>query len=421
MVKQLYGSEKALIRDDGILCIHCYNSIGGDYLEEVQKSMGILDEVLEKFLDDEYDEQYDENYEEYPYDSFPNSGFKPKKTQNNFTKETKKIDINRVYKEITSNVIGQDEQIKNIISVLVRNNMTSNPYFKSNIFLIGGTGNGKSETIKQIAKKLDIPYVLEDSSKYTQEGYVGESVENAVLKLINMCNGDISKAEHGIIIFDEIDKKTDNGDRSGVSTTSVQDSLLKILEGTIIHTPKGVINTELITFVMIGACENTFEERKRRLSGKGRIGFSNDDKLNDELKNPAFIPQDLINSGFKSEFVGRIDMIQEFNPMDINMATKIINESKISIFNFYIEELKKLNVDIVMDRKEIISSIAKRAVSLNTGARGIRQIVVDMFKNIYSYIMTSDITLANGYDLYISQNTVYDNKDFRLCKKKIQN
>ena len=96
------------------------------------------------------------------------------------------FDFSKIYSNVTRRIIGQDEPIKVILSTIIRNSMTSNPQFKSNIFLIGGTGNGKSETIKQIAKELQIPYVLEDSSKYTQEGYVGDSVENSIVKLISM-------------------------------------------------------------------------------------------------------------------------------------------------------------------------------------------------------------------------------------------
>lgn len=334
----------------------------------------------------------------------------------------KKINTYKVYKEVIQNVIGQDEQAKSIISVLVRNNMANNRHLKSNMFLIGGTGNGKSETVKQVVSRLDMPYVLEDASKYTQEGYVGESVENALVKLIDAAGGNIKKAERGVIIFDEINKKTDNGDRSNVATTSVQDGLLKMLEGAIIHTSKGAINTEFITFILIGACENTFLERKKRLSGKGTIGFNSpkDKSVSNELNNPNFIPQDLVNSGFKSELIGRIDTIIEFNPMDELMGKNIINNSKISIFNLYLDELSKLKIKVNMNRDEIVSEIVKRAIQLGTGARGIRQVVVEMFKNIYSTIVVSKENFT-GYECEITNELVYDNNKFKLCKKNQQN
>lgn len=196
-----------------------------------------------------YNSYYGDDFEdELDYNSY-NVYNKPLNTSNNSNlvkfplelpknKKAPKINTYSIYNEVIKNVIGQDEQVKNVISILVRNNMTTNRHFKSNMFLIGGTGNGKSETIKQIATRLDIPYVIEDAAKYTQEGYVGESVENALAKLIDAAGGDIKKAERGIVVFDEIDKKTDNGDRSNVATTSVQDGLLKMLEGAIIHTSR---------------------------------------------------------------------------------------------------------------------------------------------------------------------------------------
>lgn len=380
-----------------------------------------------------YNSYYGDDFEdELDYNSY-NIYNKPLNTSNNSNlvkfplelpknKKSKKINTYSVYNEVIKNVIGQDEQVKNVISILVRNNMTNNRHFKSNMFLIGGTGNGKSETIKQIAKNLDMPYVIEDAAKYTQEGYVGESVENALAKLIDAAGGDIKKAERGIVVFDEIDKKTDNGDRSNVATTSVQDGLLKMLEGAIIYTSKGAINTELITFVLIGACENTFEERKKRLSGKGVIGFniSKDKSINNELNNPKFIPEDLVKSGFKSELVGRIDAIIEFNPMDELMAKKIINNSKISIFNLFLENLNNLKIKVIMDSDKVVSEIIKRAIQLGTGARGIRQVVVEMFENIYSTIFVNKENFS-GYECIITEELVYDNTKFKLCKKKQQN
>ena len=414
MVKILTGSTKVLILNNGLVCPECQNELSSYFINAIINVADILT------MDDSYD--YYNDYDKELANGFNTTKMDNPKIINKEKNEVKsKINPYQVYKKISSKVIGQDDQIKNIISIIIINNMTNNAYVKSNIFLIGGTGNGKSETIKQIAKELDIPYVIEDSSKYTQEGYVGDSVQDAVIKLINEAK-DLKKAEHGIIVFDEIDKKTDNGDRSNVATTSVQDSLLKMLEGTNIHTNIGTISTEHITFILIGACEAAFEARRKRLTGKGKIGFTNTDKSKtNELSNPNFIPQDLVEAGFKSEFVGRIDYIQEFNPMDKDMAIRIINESKISIFNFYINELKRYKVDVVMNREEVIECIANRAVQLGTGVRGIRQIVVEMFKNIFSQVIISNATSKQEYECIIDKNIVYDNTKFKLCKKKRQN
>ena len=409
---QFTGNTKILMLKEGLICPSCQSELNLYYINELFRMSDALEEMADEYYGIEEVEDYCNKIDEKVNNKVVKN---PKKVNNSTT-----INVYDIYKKVTKNVIGQNKQIKNILSILVKNGLTNNPHFKSNIFLIGGTGNGKSETIKQIAKLLDKPYVIEDASKYTQEGYVGDSVENACAKLISEANGDILKAEHGIIIFDEIDKKTDNGDRSGVSTTSVQDSLLKMLEGVKVQTPQGSINTELITFVLIGACENAYKEREKRLKGKGTIGFSKEEEkqIKDEMKNPNFIPQDLINAGFKSEFIGRIDAIVEFNKMDEKIATKIINESEISIFNMFIKELKNINVDVVMDREKIVQEISRRAIQLNTGARGIRQIVVEMFENIYADLIVSNLNTRQKYECHIYKETVYDNTKFKLVKVK---
>ncbi len=405
----------------GAVCPNCLDELQGYFFKEIMTMLSIEREY-EDYMDDiSFSDFYDdEEYEQTQLMSkkYHNTKEKVSASNNNMLR---KINVNALYKAIIANVIGQDEAVKNIIATIVRNNMTDNPYMKSNMFLIGGTGTGKSETIKQIAKRLDIPYVIEDASKYTQEGYVGESVDGALAKLISAANGDIKKAERGIVIFDEIDKKTSNGENSGVSTTSVQDSLLKMLEGAVIKTSVGTINTEFITFGLIGSCENAYKAREKRLKGKGKIGFNKEElsQENLELKNPNFIPRDLIEGGFRAEMVGRSDLIQEFNQMDVNMALEMINNSKISIFNLYLNELKKLGVEVKMNREDVVQEIAKRAVSLKVGARGIRQIVVEMFKGIYSEILVSSPNSDTGYELCISKNTVYNNKEYKLCKKDL--
>ena len=418
-------TSKVLIMEGSLICDECEKKLQAYHLDKLLD----LSDTLIGMYEDNYSfedimEDNEPNDKSYfgDYTGYTNSIINRSKqiAQKN---KSQVFDFSKIYSNVTRRIIGQDEPIKVILSTIIRNSMTSNPQFKSNIFLIGGTGNGKSETIKQIAKELQIPYVLEDSSKYTQEGYVGDSVENSIVKLINQAGGDIQRAERGIIIFDEIDKKTDNGDRSGVSTTSVQDSLLKMLEGCNIMTNKGMFNTELVTFILIGACEATYKEREKRLGKDKKIGFGNDKKefKNKEEANPNFIPEDLINSGFKSELIGRMDSIQEFNAMNLDMAIKIIENSELSIFNSYIDELKKLNVKVVLNNREkIVEEIAKRAIELKTGARAIRQIVVEMFKKIYADVLLLDKKPGEVYICYINVETVRDNSKFELCKRKKQ-
>ncbi len=206
----------------------------------------MADALIEFGFEPDYYDEYYNNFEQYSKDKIEDSENKSNRKK---VACSKKIIPLEIYNNVRKCIIGQDDALKNIITTIVRNNTTNNPQFKSNIFLIGETGNGKTESIKQIAKQLDLPYVIEDSSKYTQEGYVGVSVEQAIIDLINAAQGDLKKASRGIIVFDEIDKKTDTDEReSGVATTSVQESMLKMVEGTTMQTNLGSFDTGLINF-----------------------------------------------------------------------------------------------------------------------------------------------------------------------------
>ena len=418
-----FGNEKR-----GFLCENCNKDLQYHYLEKFEEMLDVLDEM--KFSSEYYDDLYDDMDEYYSKSLGSGNLYKNNITSNKKIVQ-KKINPVEIYNNVKKYIIGQDDAIKEIITTIIRNNTTTNPQFKSNIFLIGESGNGKTESVKQIANQLDLPYTIEDASKYTQEGYVGASVEQAIINLINVAGADLKKASRGIIIFDEIDKKTDSGDReSGVSTTSVQESLLKLVEGSNVLTTVGSFDTSLVTFIFIGACENVYLARDKRLGNKN-IGFreNNDNKKQVELlldkgKNPNFLPDDLINAGFKTELIGRIDKIIEFKSMNEEMATRILLESNNSIFKFYIKELSNLGINVKMEKEsDIIKHIAKRAVKLKMGARGLRQIVVDMFSNIYSDVILNK-TSKNGkyykYDCIITKDTVYNNKKFKLCKKEVK-
>jgi len=187
--------------------------------------------------------------------------------------KNKSFSVRKIYDEVTKSVIGQDEAVKTVISTIIRNSFTDVPKARSNMFLIGGTGNGKTETMEQVLKRLEIPYIIEDATKYTEEGYVGDKVENALVRLIGAANGDITKAQRGVIILDEMDKKGDNRGNSHVSTTAVQEGLLKMLEGSTFSTTRGRFSTEFVTFVLSGACEETFKARDKRLKKKINIRF----------------------------------------------------------------------------------------------------------------------------------------------------
>lgn len=348
---------------------------------------------------------------------------KPQISSNKSPKTKSKYEVlntKEIYDRVSKKVIGQDDVVKAVLSVIIRNRMVTVPDLKSNIFLIGGTGTGKTLVTSIICQELGIPYTIEDASKYTQEGYVGDSVSSMIRNLIDASGGDIKKAEHGVIYIDEIDKKTDNGDRSGVSTTSVQDSLLKMIEGTKMNVGNATISTEFITFIVGGACESVYEAREKRLKNKGNIGFITEkiDNTNYELKNPNFIPDDLINGGFKKEFVGRHSLIKEMHPMTISKLEDIINKSQISVFNLHLDFLKSIGVEIKMNRREVVKEIANRSIQRGTGARGVKSIVEEMFEKLYEDI-TIDKKNNERYVCTISKNTVRDNTDYQIKKYEL--
>ena len=330
------------------------------------------------------------------------------------------INTKSIYEKVSKKVVGQDDVVRAVLATIIRNRMITVPDLKSNIFLLGGTGTGKTLVASTICKELDIPFTIEDASKYTQEGYVGDSVSTMIKHLVDAAKGDIKKAEHGVIYIDEIDKKTDNGDRSGVSTTSVQDSLLKMIEGTKMQVGDNMVSTEFITFIVGGACESVFEARDKRLKNKGTVGFATTkvDDTNYELKNPNVMPDDLVNGGFKKEFVGRHSLIKEMQPMTVEKLVDIINKSEISVFNLHIDFLKSIGVEVKMNRKEVVSEIAKRSIQRGTGARGVKSIVEEMFEKLYE-----DITIEKNnnerYICNITKNTVHDNTKYKIKKYEL--
>lgn len=394
-----HGKEEPLIIRNRIICKKCKYDLQGFFADKFLETKQFLDTSISNSNHISKEEVLNRN-----------------QTSSDILLEEKYSLINTkdIFNKITKKVVGQDEAVKNILARIIKNLCATTSYTKSNIFIIGGTGNGKTETVKQIAKELKIPYVIEDASKYTQEGYVGESVENAIHKLLAETNNNIRLAERGIIVFDEMDKKINDNFSSGIATTNVQDSMLKMLEGTIVHTKFGKLNTEKITFIFICSCEKAYKARKDRLNGKGKIGFYTSDNKNKELKNEKFIPDDLVEAGFKRELVGRMPTIQEFKILDKNDFVNIINNSEISLLNLTIRDIEKMGYRIVMKKDVIVDAIATRAVELNVGVRAIDNIIDEMFSGFYSDIMFNDEKVKNRKACNFFSDIVYDNTKYEF-------
>ncbi|MBR0087165.1 MAG: ATP-dependent Clp protease ATP-binding subunit ClpX [Lachnospiraceae bacterium] len=335
-------------------------------------------------------------------------GQKPKRQPKKEGERKPPVDLSKIpaphkiFEMLSEYVVGQD-QAKKAVSVAVYNHYKrianedkAVDIEKSNMLMIGPTGSGKTFLVKTLARLLDVPLAIADATSLTEAGYIGDDIESVVTKLLAAADNDVEKAETGIIFIDEIDKlaRKRNATQRDVSGESVQQGLLKLLEGAEIEVPVGAnsknamvpletVNTKNILFIVGGAFPDLEDIIKERLNEKSSMGFNSDlkDKYDHEDVLKYVETEDIRKFGMIPEFIGRLPIIFTLQGMTKKMLIRVLKEPKNAIITQYQKLLAMDEVELCFT-EDAYDAIAEKALKKDTGARALRSIIEEFMMDI---------------------------------------
>lgn len=401
--------------EEGIMDLMSLNDI-----KEVRERLSNLLESKPIDIEEEEQEEYEPKH------------VKEKNIMKVQKEESKKLKLSELRQEVLSNIIGQDNAVNSVVTTMIVNEYSKNPRHKAHILIAGPSGTGKTEMMNIISKKMNKPVFKADSTAYTEEGYVGKSVYSMLKGLIEVSNNDLNKAQNGILIIDEIDKKVSKEGKNDVAGTAVLNSLLKIMDRDVIEVDvsrEKTINfdTSNLTIVFMGAFSDLYEKKQKDKEEKDKkkkeeaedkkitIGFTavHEEKKEEDKKiekNKSITKQDLIDYGVPPEFLGRISNITYTKDLEEADLIQILKKSNISPLKLEKEFFEDMGIKFNYTNG-YIKQLAENCLKRKTGARELKSEVQKSLEKVYEEVLDNPGKVKT---LKLTKKTAQDNTKYCL-------